>query len=91
MATWDRNRVWIELVLSTGASDTSTHTVQFQPTDQAFSTGAVAASVGASNSSRYRPVSDLDTTKCYDIHLSSATTPIDRIYGPDTITLVSEE
>ena len=84
MGTWAKSNCWVELVASTGASDTSTHTVQFQPYDQAFSTGAVAASAGSSNGARYRPTADLSTTLCYDIHVDSATTPIGRICGPDT-------
>jgi len=90
MGTWAKTGIWIELVATTGSSDTSTHTVQFQPFDQAFSTGAVAASAGSGNAARYRPTADLSTTLCYDIHVDSATTPVDRICGPDTARLVSE-
>lgn len=93
MPTWDKENIVIQLITTTGTTlgdDTSTHTVQFQPVDSAFSTNAVLGTQGTSNLSRYMPVSDLDSSKSYDIHLSHATTPIGRIHGKDTITLASE-
>ena len=87
MSTWDKNIIWISLAKSTGADETVTHVVQFQPIDQAFSTGAVLGLQSSSKVNRYQPASDLDTTKNYDVHISHSATPTGRIFGINTVTL----
>lgn len=83
MSTWNKYNCVVQLTLTTLANDTTTHTVQFQPASQSFSNGAVLGTAGSGEPSRYRPVSDLDTEKAYDIYVDS--TKVDRILGPDLI------
>ena len=84
MANWS-NAVVHLVSMTTLADDTTTHVVQFQPVDQAFSAGAILGSQGSSNLARYIPVTDLDSTNAYDIHISHSVTPITRIFGRDLI------
>lgn len=70
MATWDKNTISIKLVVRlTGLPDTAAHTVQFQPINQAYPTGAVAGVQCSDDKSVYQPASDLDTDHHYDIYV----------------------
>ena len=84
MATWDKDTIGIPLVKPiTMAKDTDSHTVQFQPIDQAFSTGAVLGTQGTAQKHLWYPSSDLDTTKIYDIYVNG--TRVYRIFGIDIV------
>jgi hypothetical protein len=66
---WDKDYILITLRDSTtGELDTVTRTVQVQPIDQAYPTGAVSCSQ-LSCLSVYKPASDLDENTAYDVYV----------------------
>ena len=67
---------------TTGKPETTTHTIQYQPADQTYPTGAINATQLASLS-EYKPSSDGDTEQAYDIYKDGVR--IGRIQGPDLI------
>jgi len=84
VATWSKNNIGIPLVKPiTMAKDTSTHTVKFQPIDQAFSAGAVLGTQGTAQKHIWYPASDLDTEKIYDVYVDG--TKVYRILGADIV------
>ena len=84
MATWDKDVIFIQLATTaTGADDTGSYTVKFQPIDQAYPTGAVAGVQCSSDKSKWQPASDLDTMNHYDIYVDD--TRIGRIFGMDAV------
>ena len=67
---WDKDVCFVELVTPvTGASDTTSHAVKFQPVDSAYPTGSIAGVAGTSNAARYYPASDLSESMHYDIYV----------------------
>lgn len=88
MGTWYKNNCIVRIVNpTTGSPYAGTITVQFQPIDSAFSTSAVLGTQLASVTDLFKPVSDLNTLKLYDVHVSHAAIAIGRIFGPDTVTI----
>ena len=84
MATWDKDTIFIQLATTgSGADDTGSYTVKFQPIDQAYPTGAVAGVQCTSDKSKWQPDSDLDTTNHYDIYVD--TVRIGRLFGMDAV------
>jgi hypothetical protein len=82
MSTWSKNVIFIRLLANgTGSGDTSAHTVEFQPIDQAYPTGAIAGTQCSGDASVYQPASNLDTEKHYDIYVDAAR--VGRIFGMD--------
>ncbi len=86
MSTWAAEYMIISMKHgTTGKPDTTTHTIQYQPADQAYPTGAINANQLASLS-EYKPDSDGDTELAYDIYKDGI--KIGRIQGPDLIGFV---
>ena len=84
MSAWDKDTIGIPLLKPiTMAKNTDSHTVQFQPIDQTFSTGAVLGTQGTAQKHLWYPSSDLDTTKIYDIYVNG--TRVYRIFGIDIV------
>jgi len=80
MAIWDKDTIVIAILdSSTGEIDENSYTIQAQPIDQAYSTGAVACS--QLTSGKWKPDSNLDTELAYDIYKNA--TRIGRIWGID--------
>ena len=85
MATWNNDTIIITLLdSSTGAVDTNSYTIQCQPVDQAYSTGAISCS--QLSSGKWKPDSNLDTENAYDIYKNSSR--IGRIWGIDLMASV---
>ena len=86
MATWAKEYMIYTLIDGdTGEYDEDSHTVIFRPTDGTADLSTSVLSCGY----RYRPDSDGDTSKAYDIMVDG--TKIDRIWGPDLMALLGEE
>ena len=69
MAAWDKNTIIIPLFdEATGALDTTNHTVEVYPMDQAYPTGKVTCT-RLSCGYTYRPDSDLDDETHYWIRV----------------------
>jgi len=69
MATWNKDYVLLRMVdPSTGENDTSTHTVELQPTDQAYPSGKITCTQ-LSSLHTYKPNSDLDTETHYWVYV----------------------
>ena len=69
---WDKDTIFIALVTPiTGAYDTASHTVEFQPIDQAYSTGHVDGTQCTTNQHLWYPASDLDENTTYDVYVDS--------------------
>ena len=84
MATWEKENAVIRLVVATTmADDETSHTVKYQPTNQAYPTGAVTATQGTSELSRWYPSSDLDDNYSYDIYVNDSR--IGRIFSPKSV------
>jgi hypothetical protein len=83
MGTWAKEEALFKLYnTTTGADDTGSYTVKVQPSDQAYPTGAVACSqLGATNT--WRPDSNLDDQKHYDIYVTGA--KIGRMLSPESL------
>ena len=82
MAVWPKNDAIQTLIDSaTGAWETVAKTVKYQPTDQAYPTGAIAATQLASGHS-YVPNSDLDSLKHYDLYVNAVKKK--RVFSPDS-------
>ena len=78
MATWDADTIIITIYdSSTGELDSNSYTIELQPVDQAYDTGAIACS--QLTSGRWKPDSDLDTELAYDVY--NNTVKIGRIWG----------
>lgn len=72
MAAWPKEDVAFEIVNSTtGSPDTTAHTVQLQPTNQTFPTGAVTCSQKSTITSMWGPDSDLDDETHYYVYVNS--------------------
>jgi hypothetical protein len=73
MATWPKEDFEpFEIVTrATGSPDPGTHTVQLQPYNQTYPTGAVTCSPCATVTSMYIPDSDLDDETHYDIYIDT--------------------
>jgi len=85
MAVWDHTTIVYPVMDgSTGALDTNSYTVQFQPVDQAYPTGAIACS--QLSEGNWNPDSDLDTELAYDIYVN--TVKIDRRWGIDLMAAI---
>jgi len=86
MASWNKDLIIFPLLDSTtGEIDSTSYTIQLQPIDQAYPTGAVACS--QLSSGKWKPDSNLDTTNSYEVYKNAS--KIGRIYGIDTITMPS--
>jgi hypothetical protein len=86
MAVWNKENIVISLVnTATGENDTGTHTVKFQPVDQAYDSGAINGTQ-LDSLYRYIPASDLDTENAYDIYVDG--TKLKRIFGSDMLPAV---
>ena len=69
MATWEKESIFIPLhVPVTGAEDTTGHTVEFQPINQGYPTGAILGVQCTTNQNLWQPASDLDDELDYDIY-----------------------
>jgi len=80
MATWDKDLIIISIYdSSTGELDTNSYTIELQPVDQAYDTGAIVCS--QLSSGRWKPDSDLDTENAYDVYKN--TSRVGRILGID--------
>jgi len=86
MGTWAKENAVIGLYSSsTGLEDTSSHTVKYQPIDQDYDTGAIAASqLGSTN--RWMPDSDLDDEQHYDIYVDG--TKKFRMNSPESVPMI---
>lgn len=86
MATWDKDTIIFSILdSSTGEIDENSYTVQLQPIDQAYPTGAIACS--QLSSSKWKPDSNCDTELAYDIYKNS--TKIGRLLGTDLMGIIS--
>lgn len=69
---WDKDIIFLSLVTpTTGADDTASHTVEFQPIDQAYPTGHTDGTQCSTETSRWYPASDLDENTTYDIYVDA--------------------
>jgi hypothetical protein len=74
MAAWDKDYVLITLRdSSTGHFDTTSHTVELQPTTSAYPTGKVTCNQLA-NPCTYKPASDLDDEMHYWVYVDTVKT-----------------
>ena len=83
MATWAKENAVVRLVVpTTMADDETSHTVKYQPLDgNAYPTGAVTATQGTSEGSRWFPSSDLNDEYHYDIYVDDI--KVKRIHSPN--------
>ncbi len=84
MAVWDKDTIFIPLVTPiTGADDTASHTVEFQPINQAYPTGHTDGTQCSTNLERWYPSADLDTDLDYDVYVDG--TRVYRLLGLNAV------
>ena len=71
MAAWPKEDVPLVDMRdwTTGSEDTSAYTVEWQPIDQAYDTGAIACSQCSTETHLWRPDSDLDDGTHYHLYV----------------------